>query len=142
VVVDQGTGAQTSVAEPDLRVIVSHTAEVVPDRAPPLEVARRVLVLAALLVGVGSLAAPLLWAPFVALFNSELLYPAYRALPFIVDVFFHVMHLAVQVPAVYHALAFMFALDYYAAWAPVIVLLGVAVYLRRQVSSRLGGRAI
>ena len=80
--------------------------------------------------------------PFMALFNSELLYPAYRALLLIVDVFFHIMHLAAQVPAVYHALAFMFALDYYAAWAPVIVLLGVAVYLRRQVSSRLGGRVI
>ena len=80
--------------------------------------------------------------PFMALFNSELLYPAYRALLLIVDTFLHVLHLAEQVPAVYHALAFMFALDYYAAWAPVIVLLGVAVYLRRQVSSRLGGRVI
>ena len=80
--------------------------------------------------------------PFVALFNSELLYPAYRAILLIVDMFFHMLRIAERVPAAYHGLAYLFAIDYYTAVVPVLALLCIAVYVRLHVLRRLGGRTI
>lgn len=80
--------------------------------------------------------------PFAVLFNSEYLYPLYKCLSLIVDIFLQVWRLAERVPAAFHGLAYLFALDYYGAVAPVVALLCSAVYLRRQVARRLGGRMI
>ena len=80
--------------------------------------------------------------PFAALFNSESLYPAYRAILLIVDTFFHMLRIAERVPAAYHGLAYLFAIDYYTAVVPVLALLCIAVYVRLHVLRRLGGRTI